>query len=168
MTRKPCTYTVSTIRHRRRRNPPPSVRTPEEVLRLVRPLVRDADREHFYCLHLSARNTVLEVALVSVGTVNASLVHPREVFKRAIALSAASIIVVHNHPSGDPAPSTDDLDITSRLTKAGELLGIEVLDHVIVCNGHFTSFREEKLLRSAPLPPASTLAAFFCPRPTLG
>lgn len=139
-------YSVSAIRHRRRRNPPPSVRSPEEVLRLVQPLVRDADREHFYCVHLTARNTVLEVTLVSVGTVNASLVHPREVFKRAIALSAASIIVAHNHPSGDPAPSADDLDITSRLARAGEVLGIEVLDHVILAEGSYTSFRQERLL----------------------
>jgi len=146
MKQDPCTYTVSAVRQRRRRALPPPVRTPEEVLRLVRPLVRDADREHFYCVHLSARNTVLEVTLVSVGTVNASLVHPREVFKRAIALSAASIILAHNHPSNDPSPSADDLDITSRLTKAGELLGIEVLDHVIVAEGSYTSFRQERLL----------------------
>ena len=137
---------VTTIRRRRRRNPPDAIREPRAIYNLMHPLVRDLDREHFYCIHLNTRHVVLEIDLVSVGSLNASIVHPREVFRRAIERSAASIILAHNHPSGDPNPSEDDQEITRRLVKAGEILGIEVLDHLVLANGHFVSFRELGIL----------------------
>jgi len=92
----------------------------------------DLDREAFSIILVGARNQLLRLLVVSVGTLTASLVHPREVFAPAIRYRAASLIMVHNHPSSDPEPSDDDLALTKRLVKAGELLGIEVLDHVIL------------------------------------
>ena len=83
---------------------------------------------------------------ISIGTLNANLIHPREVFKEAIQSSAASIILVHNHPSGDPKPSEDDLEITRRLIKAGKIMGVELFDHIIVANNNYFSFKKEKLL----------------------
>jgi len=91
---------------------------------------------------LSTKNHVLAVELVSVGSLAASIVHPREVFKPAIVDSAAAIVVAHNHPSNDPTPSPEDIEFTRRLAKAGELLGIRVLDHVIVCENSYASLRE--------------------------
>lgn len=137
---------VVTVRRRRRRTPPDPIREPRAVHTLVHPLVRDLDREHFYCLHLSTRHTVLEIDLVSVGSLSASIVHPREVFRRAIERGAASIILAHNHPSGDPSPSEDDQEITRRLRDVGELVGIPVLDHIVIGNGDFVSFREQGFL----------------------
>jgi DNA repair protein RadC len=102
------------------------------------------DREAFWVLHLNTRNRIIEKELVSLGTLNASLVHPREVFRRAIVNSAAAIITVHNHPSGDPAPSVEDRQIWERLNKAGELLGIEVLDHMVIASGGWHSSHEEQ------------------------
>jgi DNA repair protein RadC len=105
-----------------------------------------AAKEHFLAVHLNARHVPLLLEVVSVGTLSASLVHPREVFRRAIIESCASLILVHNHPSGDPSPSPDDIEITTRLTRVGELVGIEVLDHVILAAERYFSFREEGLL----------------------
>jgi DNA repair protein RadC len=133
-------YTVTTIRRRRRRAPPPRVDGPEDVYRLLRPLLRDTDREHFYVVLLSTKNHVLAVELVSVGSLSASIVHPREVFKPAIVASAAAIVVAHNHPSNDTTPSPEDIEFTRRLAQAGDLLGIRVLDHVI--SSSYTSLRE--------------------------
>lgn len=96
------------------------------------PELRRAKKEHFLALYLNARNQVLAKETVSVGTLTANLVHPREVFQPAVSHSAASVLLIHNHPSGDPAPSAEDLALTRRLTAAGELMGITVLDHVIV------------------------------------
>jgi DNA repair protein RadC len=135
-------YTVSTVRRTRRRKDPQEIRNPKAAYDLVRPLVKDADREWFYAVYLNTRNHVLAVELVSVGSLNASIVHPREVFKMAIVLSAASILVAHNHPSGDPNPSDEDLGLTKRLQDAGELLGIPLLDHVIVGEGEYRSLKE--------------------------
>lgn len=137
------TYTVSTLRRRRRRNPPPSIRKPDEVYDLIRPLVKDVDREHFYGVYLNTRHHVIAVELISVGSLNASIVHPREVFVPAFQYRAATLVVAHNHPSGETDPSDDDLKITRRLSEAGELLGIPLLDHVIVANGSWTSMKEE-------------------------
>lgn len=90
------------------------------------------DREHFWVLALDAKNRLIRPSEVSIGIVDATVVHPREVFKDAVRQSAAGVVVVHNHPSGDPQPSRADLRLTSRLVQAGEVLGIPVLDHVIV------------------------------------
>ncbi len=105
-----------------------------------------AEKEHFLVVHLTTRHVPSLLEVVSIGTLNGSLVHPREVFRRAISESSASLVLVHNHPSGDPSPSADDLEITARLVKVGELVGIEVLDHVILAGERYFSFREEELL----------------------
>jgi len=104
------------------------------------------DREMFVALLLDGKNQVLGFNVVSIGSLTAALVHPREVFKPAILSSAASLILVHNHPSGDPEPSAEDRAITDRLRHAGDLIGIKILDHVVVGDGRFTSFAEKQLL----------------------
>lgn len=91
----------------------------------------DREKEHFLCASLNTKNKVKSVDIISIGSLNANIVHPREVFYAAIANRAAAIIVAHNHPSGDPAPSQNDIDMTTRLKDAGEILGIDVLDHII-------------------------------------
>jgi DNA repair protein RadC len=125
----------------------PLIRGPENIYELMRD-IRRAGREHFVGFYLNSRNQVLRREIVSIGSLNASLVHPREVFVPAIALSAASLILAHNHPSGDPTPSEEDLAITRRIQESGRLLGIELLDHVIVARDSYTSFKERRLLRT--------------------
>jgi DNA repair protein RadC len=121
------------------------IRGPEDVLPHVRDLPR-ARREHFVVLLLNARHELERRETVSIGSLNASIVHPREVFLPAILHSAASVVLVHNHPSGDPEPSEEDLSITRRLLEVGELVGIGVLDHVIVAARGTVSFRARQLL----------------------
>ncbi len=117
------------------------------VAPMFRAVVGDSDREHFMVAALSARRSVIGIQVVSVGTLSASLVHPREVFKPAILLNAASAVVAHNHPSGDCQPSAEDRDVTRRLQRAGELLGIPVADHIVLGEGEtFYSFREMGVL----------------------
>jgi DNA repair protein RadC len=105
-----------------------------------------SDREKFLCLHLNVKNQIISFEVVSTGSLTSSIVHPREVYKGAILANAASVIFMHNHPSGDPEPSTDDMEITKRLEKAGNILGIDVLDHIIVASSGFYSFRQHNLL----------------------
>jgi len=105
-----------------------------------------ARREHFVAFLLDARNRVLARETISVGTLSASLVHPREVFAPAIERRAAALIVVHNHPSGDPEPSADDLALTRRLVQAGILIGIEVLDHLVIGHGSYVSLKSRGLM----------------------
>ena len=124
----------------------PLVRGPENVYELTRD-IRGLNREHFVGFYLNSRNQVLRREIISIGSLNASIVHPREVFLPAVAMSAASIILAHNHPSGDPTPSEEDLAITRRLVDAGRLLGIELLDHVVVARDAYASFKERRLLR---------------------
>ena len=108
--------------------------------------MHDLKKEHFVVLYLNAKNQLVHKETISMGTLNANLVHPREVFEPALKYSAAQIIAAHNHPSGDPKPSEDDMELTKRLVEAGKMMGIEIMDHVIVSkNSHF-SFKEEKLL----------------------
>jgi DNA repair protein RadC len=121
------------------------VRGPEDVLEHVRDLARER-REHFVVLLLNARHEIQRREVVSIGSLNASIVHPREVFLPAILHSAASVVLVHNHPSGDPEPSEEDLSITRRLVEVGDLVGIGVLDHVIVGARGVVSFRARQLL----------------------
>ncbi|MDI6916912.1 MAG: DNA repair protein RadC, partial [Thermoplasmatales archaeon] len=102
--------------------------------------------EYFKCLYLDSKNRVIKNDTISVGSLNANIVHPREVFKVAISESAASVILVHNHPSGDPKPSKDDVEITKRLMETGEVIGIKVLDHMIIGDGRWVSLKEEKLI----------------------
>lgn len=113
----------------------PSVHTPEDVVALCGLQMRGLDREHFWALALNTKNQVLRFSEVSVGSLNASIVHPRELFKEAVKVSAASLVVVHNHPSGDPSPSAADVQLTRRILKAGDVLGIELLDHVVIGDG---------------------------------
>lgn len=108
--------------------------------------LRDETKEHFLALHLDSKNRLSCMDVVSTGSLNASIVHPREVFKTALLSSAAAVILLHNHPSGDPTPSREDLELTGRLKEAGELLGIRVLDHVIVGDGCYVSLADRGLL----------------------
>ncbi|HHV35484.1 MAG TPA: DNA repair protein RadC [Syntrophomonadaceae bacterium] len=124
----------------------PAIHTPEEAGFLVMEEMCYLDREHFRVMLLNTKNRVLGIETVSIGSLNASLVHPREVFKRAIQRSAASVILVHNHPSGDPSPSPEDVEITQRLCEAGRIIGIEILDHIIIGDHVFASLREKGLI----------------------
>lgn len=117
---------------------------PGKVAKLVRSKLKDYSKEHFYLIALDSRNWSIHE--VSLGTLNSSIVHPREAFAEAIKSKAASVIIVHNHPSGDPEPSKDDLEITKRLVEAGKILGIEVTDHIIVAENKFLSFKEQGLI----------------------
>ena len=121
------------------------VSRPSDVARWLTD-IRTSDREQFICLHLNARNQVNALEVVSIGTLNASLVHPREVFKGAILNNAAGVILAHNHPSDDPTPSSEDQALTRRMVQAGEIMGINVLDHVIVGPGCFLSMKESNLM----------------------
>jgi DNA repair protein RadC len=121
------------------------IRGPDDVLVHVRDLVR-ARKEHFVVLLLNARHELQVRETVSIGSLNASIVHPREVFLPAILHSAASVVLVHNHPSGDPEPSEEDLSITRRLVQVGDLVGIGVLDHVIVAERGVVSLRSRQMM----------------------
>lgn len=118
------------------------VRCPDDLAPLLRDEFRGCDREHFLALHLNARHRLVGVETVSVGSLSASLVHPREVFKPAVASGVAAVIAAHNHPSGSARPSADDVELTARLARCGQLLGIELLDHLIVGDGEIVSLRE--------------------------
>jgi DNA repair protein RadC len=113
-----------------------------ELFRHYYPLLRDLRREVFKIVLLDAKHVIIREATVSEGSLTASVVHPREVFNLAVRESAAAVIFVHNHPSGDPAPSEEDRALTARLVAAGELLGIQVLDHLIIGDGRYTSFAD--------------------------
>jgi DNA repair protein RadC len=138
---------VRELTKRRYTSKPTPIRGPDDVVAV--PCIRrlkTAKREHFIVLLLNARHEVDAVETISIGSLNASIVHPREVFLPAVTSSAASLVLVHNHPSGDPEPSEEDLTITKRLVEVGELIGIGVLDHVIVAKRGLVSFRARQLL----------------------
>lgn len=126
--------------------PPERIKGPADVHRLCAPKLRDLAVEEFHVLALGSQSQVLADLLITRGILNSSLVHPREVFRAAIAEAAAGIIVVHNHPSGDPTPSADDRAVTRQLVDAGRLLDLPVYDHVIVGGDRYTSFAEAGLL----------------------
>ncbi|BDV41553.1 DNA repair protein RadC [Geotalea uraniireducens] len=115
-----------------------------QVFEMFHDLQREA-KEHFIALHLDGKNRIACLDRVSVGSLNQSIVHPREVFKTALLSSAAAILLLHNHPTGDPTPSREDLEITRRIKEAGELLGIRVLDHIIIGESYL-SFAEQGLI----------------------
>jgi DNA repair protein RadC len=128
------------------RNPGrPVISSPADVERLLRGRIANLDRENFVVVLLNTKNEVIETSTVSVGTLSASLVHPREVFKPAIRASAASVVLAHNHPSGKVEPSREDREVTRRMGEAAGILGVEVLDHVIVGDGYF-SMKEHGML----------------------
>lgn len=122
------------------------IKTPEDAVRLVMEEMRNLDREHFRALLLNAKNQVIGREIISIGTLNSSTVHPRELFKNAIKRSAAALILAHNHPSGDPDPSREDIEVTRRLLEAGQIIGIEILDHLIIGDSKFTSFKAKGLI----------------------
>jgi DNA repair protein RadC len=123
----------------------PAVNTPAEAFELLKGRLQGKRKEHFWAILLDTRNRLIKTSEISIGTLNSSLVHPREVFKEAMSASAASLIIVHNHPSGNPEASPDDIKITQRLKQAGEIVGIEVLDHVIVGDNRYSSLKREGL-----------------------
>ena len=123
------------------------VHGPADAASYVMPRFRFERREHFAVLLLNAKNHILALKTVSVGTLTSSVVHPREVFQAAIEQAAAAVILVHNHPSGDPAPSGEDLAVTRRMVEAGEIMDIPVLDHVIVGYDKFISLKEEGMIQ---------------------
>ena len=108
--------------------------------------LRHSDREKFICIHFNIRNQIISYEVVSVGSLSSSIVHPREVFKAAILANAASVLFMHNHPSGDTEPSLDDMEITNRLCKAASILGINVLDHLIITVNSYLSFKQRGLI----------------------
>lgn len=118
------------------------IRLPRDVFRRLGPALRDRRQEEFWVLYLDTQNRVLVERCLTVGLLNSSLVHPREVFAPAIAHAAASVILAHNHPSGDPEPSGDDLSITRQLVEAGRMLGIPVRDHVVLGDDAYVSLME--------------------------
>ena len=119
-----------------------TVKAPQDIARLFMDEMRHYDREHFKAAFLNTKNRLLKVVTVSIGSLNASIVHPREILKPAISVSAASIVLVHNHPTGDPTPSQEDIEFTNRFAKCGELIGIELLDHVIIGADRYYSLKE--------------------------
>jgi len=123
-----------------------NVRSPEDVASLMIPEMKGLDREYFKAILLNTKNGVLRIVTVAVGSLNAALVHPREIFKAAVAASAAGIIIVHNHPTGNPEPSREDTDLTKRFARCGELIGIDLVDHIIVGDDSFVSMRERGLV----------------------
>lgn len=125
---------------------------PSDVFQHFHPILRHAHQECFAVLLLDGRQRVLGKRVISRGTLTASLVHPREVFRPALAACAASLVLVHNHPSGDPTPSTEDCSVTRRLVGAGELLGVRVVDHIVVAESGYVSLRDEGLMGYDPSP----------------
>lgn len=120
-----------------------SVRSPEDGYQLMKLFLADKDREHFIVASLDTKNQPVSINVCHIGSLNASLVHPREVMKSAILSNAASIIVGHNHPSGLPEPSREDIDVTKRLVEAGKIIGIDVIDHIIVGDETYISLKEK-------------------------
>lgn len=124
----------------------PVIRSPQDAAGMVMEEMRHLDREHFVALLLNTKNQVLAREVVAVGTLSSSTVHPRELFKLAIRRSAAAVILLHNHPSGDPWPSQEDIQVTQRLIEAGRIIGIEVLDHIVIGDNKYISLKAENLL----------------------
>ena len=121
------------------------INSPDDVNKIIQSYLNGVDREHFVIVLLNRKNGIIGINTVSVGDLSFSIVHPREVFKPAIVAGAASIILAHNHPSGDPKPSLDDVRVTKRIKEAGDILGIEVLDHIIIGDGCYESLKARDL-----------------------
>ncbi|HEY9245304.1 MAG TPA: DNA repair protein RadC [Candidatus Methanoperedens sp.] len=120
----------------------PKINSMDDVVQIVKPMIADPNKEFFLALYLNTKNGVLKREIISIGSLNANIVHPREIFKTACMISASSIIVAHNHPSGDPSPSREDIEITKKLHEAGKMMGIELLDHVIIGYDRYYGFKE--------------------------
>jgi len=122
-----------------------TVKSPEDAIKAAKSQLKGKKKEHFLVLCLDTRNHLIKTVEVSIGSLDSSLAHPREVFKEAISSCAASVIFMHNHPSGDPTPSEDDIKITKRLVEAGGIIGIDVLDHIIICDKDHLSMKARNL-----------------------
>lgn len=122
------------------------ISSPQDGYELMKEFLEDKDREHFIVVSLDTKNQPTSINVSSIGTLNSALIHPREVFKAAIAANACSIMCFHNHPSGDATESDPDIEVTRRLNEAGKILGIDVLDHIIVGDGTYTSLKEKGFL----------------------
>ncbi|MGF7056501.1 RadC family protein [Brassicibacter mesophilus] len=122
------------------------ITSPQDVANVFMDDMKNLKKEYFKILMLDTKNQIIGMENISIGSLNSSIVHPREVFKEAIRRSSASIILAHNHPSGDPSPSREDINITKRLMEGGEILGIRVLDHIIIGNNIFVSFKEKNII----------------------
>nr|WP_205694324.1 DNA repair protein RadC [Clostridium manihotivorum] len=123
-----------------------NINSPDDAADLLSPFLQDSDREMLVVCCLDSKNQPTLINIASIGTLNSSLVHPREVFKAAILGNAASVIIAHNHPSGDPSPSSEDINITTRLKEAGKIIGIDVLDHVIIGFSNHVSLKERGVI----------------------
>lgn len=127
----------------------PMIRKPSDAALLFMPQLRDLEQEHLYAVLVDAKGRVLAADLVAVGGLSGVTAHPREVFRAAVRKNAHAMVLVHNHPSGDPTPSPDDVAVTRRLVEAGRLLGVEVLDHVVIGDNRYASFRQIGLIEKA-------------------
>lgn len=124
----------------------PRITTPSDIADILMLDMTHLKKEHFKIVMLDTKNQIIGIEDISIGSLNSSIVHPREVYKEAIVRSSASIILVHNHPSGDPTPSKEDIAITRRLAEGGDILGIKVLDHIIIGNNRFLSLKEKDII----------------------
>ena len=122
------------------------ISSPNDVFTIVNKYLDRTDREHLVLLTLDIKNKITSINTVSIGSINTSIVHPREVFKTAILSNASSVILTHNHPSGDVTPSKEDIDITNRIKECGRILGIELLDHVIIGDDKYSSLKEKGII----------------------
>ncbi len=122
------------------------VKVPNDAANIIRDFIGDSDREKFVVLCLNVKNEPTAMQVVHTGSLNASIVHPRDVFKVAVLSNSASVVVAHNHPSGNPTASVEDIQVTKRLVEAGEILGIEVLDHIIITHEQCKSLKKEGLM----------------------
>ncbi len=123
------------------------IKSPDDVSKLLMEKMRYYQQEHFVVLYLSTKNMVIHQETMFKGSLNTSIVHPREVYKEAIKRSAAAIICVHNHPSGDPSPSREDIEVTKRLYECGEMIGVDFLDHIIIGSGKYISLKEMNVIK---------------------
>jgi DNA repair protein RadC len=123
-----------------------SFTSPQDVAAFLMEEMRYYQKEYFKTILLNTKNHVIAVEDISVGSLNSSIVHPREIFNPAVKKSAASLILVHNHPSGDPSPSREDMEVTTRLVEGGKILGIKILDHIVIGEGNYCSFKEKGLI----------------------
>ncbi|MHB1456790.1 MAG: RadC family protein [Armatimonadota bacterium] len=123
-----------------------AIRNPQDVVDCVMPFLRDEPQENFMAIFLNTKNEILKTRIITTGTLDSSLITPRELFREAMSMNSAAVIVAHNHPSGDPTPSREDIAITKRLCQAGEIVGIEVLDHLIIGDGRSLSLKERGLM----------------------
>jgi DNA repair protein RadC len=124
----------------------PSIRSPQDAVDILMPYLRDEPQENFVAIFVNTKNEVLRTKSITTGTLDSSLITPRELFREAISMNSASVIIAHNHPSGDPTPSREDIATTKRICQTGEVIGIEVLDHLIIGDGRWLSLKTQGLM----------------------